>query len=400
MTYQELFKAGLDAVDRLDRLEIETIAAQMRELNPHLAYPYLLERAIAEGSGDKAWARDIYARLERNLPYYQDVALALATYDLSEGAFSAALERYDRGLSRHIALTPVERLPTGTVTVARLKHDLLQIRHLRQMGSPIDQAVEMAYSDLIQKYFSDQKDSNARAELTPQELLSIAEFYRRCTHLKTDVRPPSTVVTPHLEGAMRCILADPDVPQMIDDFFVGSVASAIYSYLLESTIWHCDSHTGGGYIGSNDLVGLGHPVLRIAVNEIETVLRSSGLPTARVQQFWAFRCVVPPNGVGLHADVARLNLNVWLTPNEYVADKPRAGTNLYQVRRPADWSHEEYNGDGAARQLVQASKVTTIPYRFNRATLFDSRCFHESMSENCSVEYEGLRTNLTFVLDF
>ena len=83
-------------------------------------------------------------------------------------------------------------------------------------------------------------------------------------------------------------------------------------------------------------------------------------------------------GIGIHADFAYLNLNFWITPNEYNNNKNRGGLKVYDAPAPEDWSFEKYNRDSKEiYKFIEKKNASceTIPYKFNRAVLFNSAFF-------------------------
>ena len=67
---------------------------------------------------------------------------------------------------------------------------------------------------------------------------------------------------------------------------------------------------------------------------------------------------------------------------------------------PKDWDPEKYNGDEKAmRAFLERSdaKPITVPYRANRAVIFDSDLFHETDAIDFKDGYLNRRINLTLL---
>jgi len=93
-------------------------------------------------------------------------------------------------------------------------------------------------------------------------------------------------------------------------------------------------------------------------------------------QLWAFKYGRAPTGIRLHADFAAVNVNFWITPDKANRDPDRGGLVIWDKAAPQDWDFEKYNNDeGAIRSFLKQSgaKPTTVPYRANRAVIFDFR---------------------------
>jgi len=80
-----------------------------------------------------------------------------------------------------------------------------------------------------------------------------------------------------------------------------------------------------------------------------------------------------------HSDHGEVTLNLWLTPDEHNLDTATGGLVLLDVKRTPEMRIHEFSApplcsDYAARHTNGGQAV--IPYRWNRAVLFDSTTFH------------------------
>jgi len=86
-------------------------------------------------------------------------------------------------------------------------------------------------------------------------------------------------------------------------------------------------------------------------------------------------------GLYAHSDTGAVTLNLWLTPDEYNLDPTTGGLILYDVKRRDDMLIHEFNAAPYSTDYLAANtkgQSVTIPYRFNRATLFDAKTLHAS----------------------
>ena len=82
------------------------------------------------------------------------------------------------------------------------------------------------------------------------------------------------------------------------------------------------------------------------------------------------------------------------------ADPDRGGLIVHKKEPPPDWQIGDYKADVASirSHLGNDEKdQVVIPYRENRAVLFDSRLFHESDAVDFQSEYENHRINITML---
>lgn len=109
-------------------------------------------------------------------------------------------------------------------------------------------------------------------------------------------------------------------------------------------------------------------------------------------------------GVGMHADGAAVNVNFWLTPTEYNESPTETGGGLrvYHCGAPLSMQHNEYNKGHAeltkyVKEHPKECPFTEVPYRANRAVIFDSNLIHETIPSTFQSGFNKRRINLTFL---
>ena len=115
---------------------------------------------------------------------------------------------------------------------------------------------------------------------------------------------------------------------------------------------------------------------------------------------WAYKYDSRYTGIGVHADPAAVSLNFWLTPDAANLDAEAGGMLLYPATAPAHWSAQRFaprEDEIRAHLVAEGAKAIKVPYRENRAVLFDSSLLHESDAFRFAEGYENRRINLTFV---
>ncbi len=74
---------------------------------------------------------------------------------------------------------------------------------------------------------------------------------------------------------------------------------------------------------------------------------------------------------------------------------------IYTVKPPEDWDMDQYNRDTdfVYEKLLKPSGYAnvTVPYRENRAVIFDSALFHTSDHFEFKTGYKNRRINLTLL---
>ena len=118
----------------------------------------------------------------------------------------------------------------------------------------------------------------------------------------------------------------------------------------------------------------------------EGYYKYNGLPPqeiSKIAQQWAYKYSEESGGIKTHADEAAVNVNMWLTPDESnVGDDAHGGGLVVHLRRaPLDWDFDSINGPAGApkvKGLLKGAPSVRIPYRANRAVIFDSNFFHRT----------------------
>ena len=184
----------------------------------------------------------------------------------------------------------------------------------------------------------------------------------------------------------------------IDNFLSVQAVKELRKFCLKSKIWIEEKRNK--YLGSYSDKGFISPVhLQIAIELKNKLPRLFG--KHRLGRFWAYKYDSSlGEGINIHADFALINLNFWITPDEFNNDKNAGGLKVYDVAAPENWTFHRYNRHTKEiYQFLNEKKANCInvPYKFNRAVLFNSAYFHETDKINFKDEYEARRINITYL---
>ena len=190
----------------------------------------------------------------------------------------------------------------------------------------------------------------------------------------------------------------------IDDFLSPEALLSLREFFLESTIWF--SIRGGGYLGSSLEEGIASPLIFQIAEELRQrfprIFQDHHLKYA-----WAFKYDSRSkmsntnfSGINVHADEAAINVNFWITPSEANLNPDSGGLIIYNHEAPKDWDFNSFNQDiiKIEEELTQSNRQkTVIPYKENRAVLFNSNLFHETDTYEFKEGYENRRINVTML---
>ena len=184
---------------------------------------------------------------------------------------------------------------------------------------------------------------------------------------------------------------------VIDDLLSEEAVAGLRRYCLGSHIWH--TSYAQGYLGAFPESGFAVPLLAQVAEELAATFHDifAGHP---LRYHWAFKYDSSLDGIGIHADEAAVNVNFWITPDSANCDPESGGLVVWDKAAPLAWDFAKFNGDEkAAYAFLEESgaKPLTIPYRANRAVIFDSNLFHKTDVIRFKQGYENRRVNITML---
>jgi tetratricopeptide (TPR) repeat protein len=184
---------------------------------------------------------------------------------------------------------------------------------------------------------------------------------------------------------------------VVDNLLTPDALEGLRRFCWRSTIWN--TTYGGGYLGAFPEDGFAPPLLAQISRELRAKFQSifRDLP---LKLWWAFTCDSGVPGIGIHADFAAVNVNFWITPDEANLDPESGGLVIWDVPAPLGWDYQKYNADSEAiRGFLSRSqaKSVTVPYRANRAVIFDSDLFHATDRAAFKAGYLNRRINITLL---
>lgn len=186
----------------------------------------------------------------------------------------------------------------------------------------------------------------------------------------------------------------------IDDLLSPTSLQALLECCQKSSFWHhlYSNHYLGAYLDD----GLSNPLLYQLAQALRAALPGIFADT-RLVYLWAFKCHSAHGrgpGVALHHDSALVNVNLWLTPDTANQDPTTGGICVYLEEPPREWDLERYAlSPQEMEEWIQntGAQAHCIPYRQNRAVIFNSRLLHATQAYHFGTEYPQQRINLTLL---
>ena len=332
----------------------------------------------------------------RELSWLADMASqALRCHDLEiAGTFAALLADL-----RWKPPSPV--LADAALSVSKVDHDAQQFRYLQDigvLGSNFDQVVD-DYSRLAAALRAD--GIKGRIPLDDICRRRIGHVYGRMVHKRHTPRVRQALSNCWSRDEVEArYLGTPPGLVVIDNFLTRQALDELHAFCLQSTVWTGNRYAYGR-VGAFFHDGFNCPLLLQIAEEIRGAFpRVIGIKYP-LRQLWAFKNDSHlPADANTHADFAAVNVNFWITPTEANADKNTGGLVVYGTDAPPDWDFDMYNSSPDLIRLHLASvgaQRITIPYKANRAIVFNSDLFHGTDALDFHPGYANRRVNVTLL---
>ena len=390
------FEVAIDSYRRAIELDPDYATAHSN-LGNALKSLGSFEEAVAHG--EKAVALE-----PKNDTFHSNLGMSYIACDSLQEAldcFSQATE------IRHGAPLRVEMLASGEQAqievVApgpfKLAHDAEQIRYLcaHDLLHADFGEIATAYEDALST-IPPERAPDKPVKLKPSQIRRIARVYNRPLLVPKATACSAGALNPELETETienAYLTGTPNIV-FFDDFLTAEALERLWIFCLEATIWY---QVKGGYLGTYLVDGFATPLALQIADELRARFpRIFG--SHRLNQLWAYKYDARLQGIKTHADFAAVNVNFWITPDTANNDPSGCGLVLHETTAPTDWAFRKYNSDSAAMEefLSQADgAVRRVPYRQNRAVVFDSDLFHRTDDLNFAPGYENRRINVTML---
>jgi len=216
------------------------------------------------------------------------------------------------------------------------------------------------------------------------------------TYLRNELVVVDSILRPEVLAELRHFALESTIYQ---DSHKRSYTGAYWSPVMPTgdkpnkAIWMAPNHSG-----------FSHPLLLHVVAALQGAF--SFITPHFLQQMWVYAYLqkmggtTTNQGIGVHADEAAVNINMWLTPDDANLDPGKGGLRVWPKAPPTKWSFREYNSpEHEKRNLKWLESVlpVDVPYRMNRAVIFNSFFFHKTLPNRFKAGHANRRINLTFL---
>ena len=400
----------------LDRPE-EALAPLMQALEraPGLGRVLLALGRTLRALGRDDEARQRYEEAVGANPRFGDAWVGLGWLHVEQRRYDDAVRCFKAGLVARRAsrwwpgdgTPPAPPGPPVPLNSPKLAHDIEQFGFLVAEGLLPAEFTQIAaaygaFKDEVERLHGEA----ATVALAATELGQIGESYARVVHWRE---------TPTHEGPVlgegwdrreieRRYAVPPGICR-VDGLLTPRALDDLRRFCLDSTIWNDVGHnfkedaTRHAYLGTYAGDGFCCPLLFQIAEDLTRALPAI-FKDHRLRQMWAYKYEPRLEGIGIHGDNAAINVNFWVTPDEANLDPESGGLVVYPVEAPAAWDFDDYNKDRKKiRRFLEGSgvKPVNVPYRQNRAVIFNSDLFHATAPLDFKPGYENRRINVTML---
>lgn len=331
-------------------------------------------------------------------PDHYNAHRALGFLWLATGDRDRALDHFARtyDLRRGDDRSGIANLSLRSASRGKLQHDADLFRNL-----PPKVRDGGRFELLARIYESVAEDlPEAAVELSEAQLETLGPDYNTPVHLVDAPELPGGAVNPDLDadGIVRSYRDTAPGVAWFDDLLTPRTLALLQRFLRESTVWHDFTHIDG-FVATYLEDGLASPLVLQVADEFRRLLPDL-LGPHPLSQAWAFKGLRGDQPIAIHADDAAISLNFWITPDTANRNPATGGLTVYREPPPADWPIVDYDADQARIAGFLADhgeSAIRVPYRENRAVLFDSRLFHGTDAPEFAPGYENHRINITML---
>jgi tetratricopeptide (TPR) repeat protein len=375
----------------------------------------ILRRDLAQTLLELGWAGESFRQWQAvlqsdpaSVAWIHDTATdAMEKGDLARAAELAAIDTglrlgsqwYPPGRDPDIPVIQLRSVAL-TLTIPKLRHDVEQFAYLQQRGilgtefNPIIAEYERVIGRL------EKLGPEPNEPLADEEQRSIGHVYNRIVHVRETPRVPHALSARWDPRSVESeYFGHPPGLAIVDNFLSEEAVHSLRLFCLESTIWSAN-HYRHGRLGSFFRDGFNCPLLIQIAEELREVLPRLIGRRHPLRQLWGFKYGTTLPGRSTHADFAAVNVNFWITPESANLDPESGGLFVYNVEAPPEWDFDTYNRrSDVINAFLEGQNATAvnIPYRANRAIIFNSDLFHSTAGMEFRPGYENRRVNITFL---
>ena len=195
---------------------------------------------------------------------------------------------------------------------------------------------------------------------------------------------------------MRYVTSNPEIV-VIDDFLTHDFLEDLGVFFRCANIFKYPYSRG--YIGAFLGKGMANKALLEFSTELKKSLNKIFL-NYYLSQAWSFKYDSKREGIGVHADDAKVNVNFWITDDSANVNHDNGGMIIWKKTPNDKASFKDFNSLQSMDKIkdeIRDADSLRIPYKSNRAVIFNSKLYHATDEIEFKDNYKDRRVNITFL---
>ncbi len=274
-----------------------------------------------------------------------------------------------------------------------VKHEYEQIKHI---DSDVDGIRNMK---ITQKFYDSLEKINLKSsdQYKDNDYTFISDLHKIKYNKPPKVR--NNYINQQLnfnEIEMTYTSSNPEIV-VIDDFLTQDFLEDLRVFFRCANIFKYPYPRG--YIGAFLGKGMANKALLEFSTELKKSLKKIFL-NYYLSQAWSFKYDAKREGIGAHADDASVNVNFWITDNSANMNSDNGGMIIWKKTPSDNATFKDFNSLESIDKIEDEVKDTDfmrVPYKSNRAVIFNSKLYHVTDKIEFKDNYKDRRVNITFL---
>ncbi len=319
------------------------------------------------------------------LVYYNigELEESLRLFKISEKMYSESLP----------TIETMKNISNKSIIRTFIKHEYEQIRHIDSDTDGIrNMKITQDFYDSLEKLNSKSPD-----QFKEDDYIFISKLHKIKYNKPPKVR--DNYINQKLnfnEIEMMYTSSDPEIV-VIDDFLTQDFLEDLRVFFRCANIFKYPYSRG--YIGAFIGKGMANKALLEFSTELKKSLKKIFL-NYYLSQAWSFKYDAKREGIGVHADDAKVNVNFWITNDSANTNSDNGGMIIWKKTPNDNASFKDFNSLDSIDKIKDEVKDTDfmrIPYKSNRAVIFNSKLYHVTDKIEFKDNYKDRRVNVTFL---
>tara|TARA_Y100001958_G_scaffold102574_1_gene71341 strand:- start:2999 stop:4528 length:1530 start_codon:yes stop_codon:yes gene_type:complete len=312
-----------------------------------------------------------------------DIEIALELFKASEKMYSDSVPNIET----------LKKMNNKNIIKTFIAHEFEQIRHIDSDTDGIrNMKITQKFYDHLEALYSKASD-----QYDEDDYVFISDLH------KIKYNKPPKVSGSYLNKALmfneiekEYTSSDPEIV-VVDDFLSQDFLKELRVFFRCSNIFKYPYLRG--YIGAFLGKGMANRALLEFSTELKNTFQKIFL-NYYLSQAWSFKYDSKRDGIGIHADDAKVNVNFWITDDSANKDPNSGGMIVWKKMPQKNASFKDFNSLESMDKIhneIKDTEFVKVPYRSNRAVIFNSKLYHVTDKMDFNDNYMDRRVNVTLL---